>query len=40
MPKIQFTDYMKLKKEDQSVGALVFLKKGNTLIEEEGREMG
>ena len=31
-PKIQFTDHMKLKKkEDQSVGALVLLKKGNKI---------
>jgi hypothetical protein len=36
MPKIQFTDYMKLKKkEDQSVGALVLLRKGNKILTEK-----
>jgi hypothetical protein len=29
IPKIQFTDHRKLKKEDQSVGASVLLTKGN-----------
>jgi hypothetical protein len=33
IPKIQFTDYMKLqKKEDQSVGASVPLRRGNKII--------
>ena len=33
MPKIQFTDHMKLiKKEDQSVGASVLLIKGNKIL--------
>ena len=33
IPKIQFTDYMKLKKkEDQSVGASVLLRKGNKIL--------
>jgi hypothetical protein len=33
IPKIQFTDHLKLKKkEDQSVGASVLLRKGNTVI--------
>ena len=36
MPKIQFTDHMKLKKkEDQSVGALVLLRKGNKILTEK-----
>ena len=34
IPKIQFIDYMKLKKkEDESVGASVLLRKGNIFIE-------
>jgi hypothetical protein len=33
IPKIQFKDHMKLKKkEDQSVGALVLLRKGNKIL--------
>jgi hypothetical protein len=33
MPKIQFTDHMKLKnKEDQSVGALVLLRRENKIL--------
>ena len=32
MPRIQFTDYMKLKKEGQSVGALFLLRKGNKIL--------
>jgi hypothetical protein len=32
IPKIQFTDHMKLKKEDQSVGALVLLRKENKIL--------
>jgi hypothetical protein len=32
IPKIQFIDHMKLKKEDQSVGASVFLKRGNKIL--------
>jgi hypothetical protein len=33
MPKIQFTDYMKLKKkEDQSVGASILLRRGNKIL--------
>jgi hypothetical protein len=33
IPKIQFTDHMKLKKkEDQSVGASVLLRKGNKIF--------
>jgi hypothetical protein len=33
MPKIQFTDHMKLKKkEDQSVGASVFLRRRNKIL--------
>ena len=33
IPKIQFTDHMKLKrKEDQSVGALVLLRRGNKIL--------
>ena len=32
MPKIQFTDHMKLKKEDHSVDTLVLLRKGNKNI--------
>jgi hypothetical protein len=46
VPKIQFTDNMKLKKkEDQNVDALVLLRRGNQIIMEvegerdlEGRE--
>jgi hypothetical protein len=32
MPRIQFTDHMKLKKEGQSVGALFLLRKGNKIL--------
>ena len=33
IPKIQFTDHMKLKKkEDKSVGASVLLRKGNKIL--------
>jgi hypothetical protein len=32
IPKIQFTDHMKLKKEDQSVDALVLLRRGNKIL--------
>jgi hypothetical protein len=33
IPKIQFTDYMKLKnKEDQSVDASVLLRRGNKIL--------
>jgi hypothetical protein len=33
IPKIQFTDHIKLKKkEDQSVGASVLLRKGNKIL--------
>jgi hypothetical protein len=33
MPKIQFTDHVKLKKkEDQSEGALVLLRRGNKIF--------
>jgi hypothetical protein len=32
IPKIKFTDHMKLKKENQSVGALVLLRKGNKIL--------
>ena len=32
IPKIQFTDHIKFKKEDQSVGASVFLRKGNKIL--------
>ena len=28
IPKVQFTDHMKLKKEEQSVGASVLLRRG------------
>jgi hypothetical protein len=31
IPKTQFSKYIKLKKEDQSVDALVFLRKGNKI---------
>jgi hypothetical protein len=35
LPKIQFTDHMKLKKkEDQSVGALIFLRSGHKIAME------
>jgi hypothetical protein len=30
--KIEFTDHMNLKKEDQSVGALVLLRRGNKIL--------
>jgi hypothetical protein len=32
IPKIQFTDHMKLKKEDQSVGTSVLLRRGNKIL--------
>jgi hypothetical protein len=32
IPKIQFTDRMKLKKEDQSVDASVLLRRGNKIL--------
>ena len=32
IPKIQFTDHMKLKKEDQSVDALVLLRMDNKIL--------
>ena len=32
IPKIQFTDYMKLKKEDQSVGTSVLRKRNKILM--------
>ena len=32
IPKIQFTDYMKLKKEDQSVDASVLHRRGNKIL--------
>ena len=33
IPKIQFTDHMKLKKkEDQSMGASMFLRRGNNIL--------
>ena len=36
IPNIQLTDYMKLKKkEDQNVGALVFLRKGTKYSQEQ-----
>jgi hypothetical protein len=39
IPKIQFTDHMKLKKkEDQSVDASVLLRKGNKIWEEIQRQ--
>ena len=39
IPKIKFTDYMKLnKKEDQSVDASVFFRKGNKIIKEGNME--
>jgi hypothetical protein len=31
MPKIQFTEHMKVKKEDQSVDTLVLLKRDNSI---------
>jgi hypothetical protein len=31
IPKIQFTDHMKLKKEDQSVDASIFLRRRNNI---------
>jgi hypothetical protein len=31
IPKIQFTDHVKLKKEDQSVDTLVLLRRGNKI---------
>jgi hypothetical protein len=35
IPKIQFTDHMRLKKKrDQSVDALVLLRKGNKILME------
>jgi hypothetical protein len=41
IPKIEFTKHMKLKnKEDQRVGALVLLRKENTLIEVGREEVG
>jgi hypothetical protein len=36
--KIQFTDHMKLKKEDQSVGALVLLRRGNKILTRANKE--
>jgi hypothetical protein len=39
IPKIQFTDYMTLKKkEDQSIGALVLLRKGNKIMIRANKE--
>jgi hypothetical protein len=32
IPKIQFTDHMKLKKEDQSVDTSVLLRRGNKIL--------
>ena len=33
IPKTQFTDHMKLKKkDDQSVGALILLRRGNKIL--------
>jgi hypothetical protein len=41
IPKIQFTDYMKLKtKENQSVQASVLLRRGNKYLREERRSQG
>jgi hypothetical protein len=38
-PKMQFTDHMKLTKEDQSVDALVLLRKGNKILTGGNMEM-
>jgi hypothetical protein len=39
IPKIQFTDHMKLKKkDDQNVGASVLLRKGNKMLKEGNME--
>jgi hypothetical protein len=39
IPKLQFTDHMKLKKkEDQSVGVSVLLKRGNKITMERSTE--
>ena len=35
IPKIQFTDHMKLKKEDQSVGDSVLLRRGTKYSQEQ-----
>ena len=41
MPKIQFTDHMKLKKEDQNVDASVLLRRGYKIQEvAAGRDFG
>ena len=38
IPKIQFTNHMKLKKEDQSVDTLILLRRGNKISKEGIRE--
>ena len=38
IPKIQFTDHMKLKEEDQSVDALVLLRRRNKIFTGENME--
>ena len=39
IPKIQFTDYMKLKKEDQSVDASVLIRRGSKRLKGEVMEL-
>jgi hypothetical protein len=38
IPKIQFTDHVKLKKKDQSVDALVLLRKRNKILMQANTE--